>query len=205
MINIIVNDKNSLFVHGLEAIFKTISERRKNAKFSFSNEWTEESVASADVIIKTIASGESYLCQKFLAERDYRCVVIIFYEEGAEHQQIRRTHCLSNTFFLEKSIAPKIFENIIENRWNDITARKRSCIYSDCRKCHHFKLKGMQLKISQLLFNHHNAEDISRLLDISVKTVHSHKYIIMKRLGLKNTYDLWGFLHAYHERFGLKP
>ncbi|MBE4810067.1 MULTISPECIES: response regulator transcription factor [unclassified Enterobacter cloacae complex] len=203
MINVIINAKNKWLCYSLAEIIKSVNKTKSSRALDITYDLTASAVARADVIILSLAPGEPYICQRALFGKKYSCVVIIMIETTEQPSGIRRPACLYGTIFINKKITPGSLESLIRGKWSDIVKYKSAIIAPDCNRCQHFRLNGIQSEISHLIRKDFDATEISAILNMNIKTFYSHKYILMKKLGLKNTHDLCTFLKVYDDKIGI--
>lgn len=203
MINIIISDDNSMLCYGIEHIFKRMTAQHNLIHYNISRELTSETVSKADFIIKSFSNGEINICQDIMRERNHHAIIIALTDCYDVASLARRPQCLYNAVFVDRTVTPEDFETIIRRRCSNVVSSRIERLCVDCSNCNYFSLNGMQLKISNLIMSGYDSRQIANKIGIDVKTVYTHKYNIMTKMGLKSTQELYKFLYIYHKRFGL--
>lgn len=190
MIKIIISDSNTTFQYGLERFLHLYFSKKTGREVSFSNIMTDENIAEADIVIYSLDKGEQYLCTPQICRRNTGIIVCISDHKHTQHSQL--TECFKAATWISRSASLIEIENKMEFAFKQII-KKKKFTKKKCIPC-----KGKQLTESQRLFlqlirNEHTLNDISNILNVKYKTLHSYKQKIKKQFSLKTDVDLLEF------------
>lgn len=191
MINIILNDRDSFYCLGMQTLFSAIFLDEFNDNITFTDDLNPQSVVMADVIVMGLSHGEISICHPLLHARKQNSLIIGLYEGMAPPHYDQLPLCFNNIIFINRTepvqeIKRRVLRNWESNRILPMITRQWKC--KDCR---HKTLSPQQINVANYYYHGASAEQISQLLSISIKTVFTHKRMIMGKFNLHSDYQLF--------------
>ncbi|MCS2153359.1 LuxR C-terminal-related transcriptional regulator [Scandinavium goeteborgense] len=195
MLQIVIDDKNTLYRKGLEILLALIFPGKEGASVDFLS-LTEAHVAIADIIVKNFEPGESYICNPILRDRKPASLLVGIYEGETNPHIGELPLCVNNIVFINRS------ESLIKTRaaivrgWESSTLAGYKNIRRNCQGCLHRTLSPQQVKVAAHIYRGYNPEKIASDLQLNVKTVCAHKRMIMTKFNLYSDCELLHFLNG---------
>ncbi|HHL3748200.1 TPA: LuxR family transcriptional regulator KbvR [Klebsiella pneumoniae] len=189
MTNFLFNIKN----HYLRvAIAELVDEAMKAAgrpHYQFSQQWDAGSMAQADVIFTEMVAGEWYLCQDLFQHAPEQYTLFILPDN--EHATVDEglPNCLQHAVFMPPHARVQRLKDEIANaierpllpRQDPPFNRLRRCINCACRS-----VSDAQTKVIYAFSIGLSPHEVAAALNISPKTIHSHKKNIMSKFNLNS-------------------
>lgn len=192
---IVIEDKNTLYQKGMEILLEQIFLREVGTPVDFLP-LTEAHVALADIIIKNFEPGESYLCNPILRDRKPASLLVGIYEGETNPHIGELPLCVNNIVFINRTERLSKTEALIFRGWENSVLRANKKIIRSCQSCLHRTLSPQQIKIAAHFYRGYNPEQIASHLQLNVKTVGAHKYMIMNKFNLYSDCELLHFLNG---------
>lgn len=164
-------------------------------RLSFSWKIESEKVAKADVIIKHFETGEGCICNQLLKERSENNLMIGVYDGAKDPYYTELPLCFKNIFFVNRKESLNNIREIIETNLDGNSTNILSPPVYSCHDCRHRTLSPQQAVIAAHYYTGKNAEQIGQAMNINIKTVSTHKRMIMMKFNLSTDYELLTFLH----------
>jgi DNA-binding NarL/FixJ family response regulator len=192
MINTIINDENKLYSHGMKIVVEHLfhSMFRKNTLFH--SKLDNSTVVDADIIIMSLNTGDKYVCHPILRQCKKNALIIGLYERTDNLSVKRLPHCLDNMVFIHRSASIESIKKTIANHWAKRSAVEK-CLRS-CKSCNYSRFSSQQIIVVERYFRGEPMQQIASDLNLSSKTVFSHKRVLMKKFDLHTDYELVNFL-----------
>ncbi|EOY8404957.1 helix-turn-helix transcriptional regulator [Enterobacter asburiae] len=189
MIKILINTPDVFFACGLKESLRIFFH---NAGMDVLFEFGEAGPLnfSPDMTIHHFARGEIFTCPGVM-NCHYGHITIGIVEQEFFVKDL--PNCLKNIIsvdynlslkelnnILKRIVLPKIYTNFTNTYFANV----------GCYNCRHVKLTAQQIMILKYVTAGKSMREISQLMDVSIKTLYSHKYILFRKYGLKNLSDI---------------
>ena len=102
-------------------------------------------------------------------------------------------NCLKNIIPVDYNLSLQGLDNILKRIvLPKLQANFTNMYFSKvgCYNCRHVKLTVQQTNILKYVTAGISMREISKLMDVNIKTLYSHKYIIYRKYGLKSLTDI---------------
>lgn len=194
MINVMIKDDNIYYRTGLEATIKEVFWSHFCKDVLFHYDFTRENIQQADVIIMHICNGDVFTCVPEL-KASMKAVIIGI----SDHFRLGGEElpgCFKNMFFLQRSSPLKKVRETLVQAWTEHCRFPMLSVRKNCLVCNHRKLSPTQAFIVAKLFQGNSITQIASSLNVSDKTIYSHKHALMQKFSLRNDYELCTFLNS---------
>ncbi|MFP2238169.1 helix-turn-helix transcriptional regulator [Pseudescherichia vulneris] len=195
MLQIVIDDKNTLYRKGMEILLEQIFLREEGELVEFLP-LTEDHVATADVIVKNVEPGESYICNPVLRDRKAVSLLIGIYEGAGNPYFGELPLCVNNMVFINRAESLSKTRALIVRGWENSALCASKNIIRNCQRCLHRTLSPQQVKVAAHFYFGHNPEETALDLQLNVKTVCAHKRMIMTKFNLYSDCELLHFLNG---------
>ena len=198
MINVLIVDENSTYRQGMISFVKKIFSETFNKEIHVTSALTESNVSDAHIIFLSLCRGEHLSCIPELQKRK-ECIVIGILDGELPEVEIL-PHCFHNMVMItRKSTLPEVSEKIL-TAWRERTPFR-------CHSCSGCACKQMTQKQEYIMTRFRWGKTVSEIaseLALSEKTVYTHKYIVMRKFGLRTDHELLIFLKKmYAHKYSL--
>lgn len=190
MINVIIDDKNSLYRHGLESLFREIFRGASFRPLTVGTTLDPYTVAKADIIVKYLTPGESRLCHPLFLHRKRANLLVGVYEGNKDPSRGVLPLCFRNTIFIHRADPINSISQQIKTAWFHSQRVIPLFFERNCSDCRYMQLSAQQLKIATQIYAGANIEQIARFLDINGKNVSAHKRGLMNKFNLTSDFEL---------------
>ncbi|MDK2375856.1 LuxR C-terminal-related transcriptional regulator [Serratia fonticola] len=186
-VSISLNDHNSYFLAGLQyALIEYFTELRTQVDF-FSGYTTDK----PDIIFQALYQGErSDICRHFPADAPQPLYFVI--RDKAERCFAPPIRCItkSSTLYRNQSIDDILERVELAMQFNSQPPERTHY----CPACHRRSLTERERQVLYYLRQGVNQSQTAHILQLKVKTVHSHKRSAMKKLNFTRTSELFHWL-----------
>lgn len=201
MITALIKDYNALYRRSLEKYLQEIFADEFQSQVQFFSETNAATTHFFDITIIEMTQGEYLICQPEL----YLCRTGIVIGLLDEKPKINKPmpNCLSNMVFIERRASLLLIREEIINVWQNrqqMSSRGSMRSTTICAGCRHKSLAPQQVRIMEYYNKGKTVPEIAAELDISDKTIFSHKYQVMTKFSLRSDYELVRLLHRLSER-----
>ncbi|MDX6018761.1 LuxR C-terminal-related transcriptional regulator [Scandinavium sp. V105_16] len=193
MLQIVIEDKNTLYRKGMEILLEQIFLREEGEWVEFLP-LTEDHVAVADVIVKNFEPGESYICNSVLRGRKSASLLIGIYEGDTNPHFGELPLCVNNIVFINRAESLSKTRALILRGWDNRAQTAPRNSRQTCQGCLHRTLSPQQVKVAAHFYRGYNPEKTASDLQLNVKTVCAHKRMIMTKFNLYSDCELLHFL-----------
>ncbi|WP_421512490.1 LuxR C-terminal-related transcriptional regulator (plasmid) [Enterobacter sp. JS8-1] len=197
MLKILINESDTMFRHGMKCFLRDLFWQIFRRKTEFIIDYTPGNIADADVIILSMCNGEGYTCFPELRARS-KGIIIGLVDESQHH---RSPFCFKDIVYITRRETLEMTRYKIFSTWNNWLVSKTIPQYINCRGCQHYTLSLQQRDILERIYKGNSIHEIAADMNVTYKTVMAHKYIVMKKFGLKNDYELCTLFGRMQERF----
>lgn len=198
MLNVLLECQDSLYRQGMKYILDAVFKVVLNKDLIFSESVDSESVAKADIIVKYMSPGESGLCHQVFQHRKQKSLMIGLYDDDKNPYYAEPPLCFNNIVFINCCDPLSEIKKLIGRGWDDCQQENahpdsRSC--HNCQSCHYRQLSPQQIRIAACIYAGEDTAQIARKLNINIKTVSTHKRMLMAKFNLESNYELLKFLN----------
>lgn len=193
MLNIVVDDSDSLYRNGMEMFLEELFLEEQNGPVLFDS-LSKTNATQADVIVKSFVAGAEYICQPILKFRSKPGLIIGLYSGDKSPYHNELPLCIKNIVFINRSESLNSTREQIVNAWNESIQNPKSLQSKKCLQCKYRTLTPQQLTIAKYMLQGNDIIEIADLLEINVKTVSAHKRLMMNKFDLKSDCELLQFL-----------
>lgn len=191
MINIILNDRDGFYYLGLQTLFSAIFPVECDHNIVFTRDLSPQSVAMADVIVMGLSHGEINVCHPLLCTRKQNSLIIGLYEGNAPPYYDQLPLCFNNIIFINRTEPVQQIKKRFLFAWENSRILPMIPRQWKCPDCRHKTLSPQQINVANYYYQGASAEQISQILCISIKTVFTHKRMIMGKFNLHSDYQLF--------------
>ncbi|MEE4411556.1 MULTISPECIES: helix-turn-helix transcriptional regulator [unclassified Serratia (in: enterobacteria)] len=188
-IRIAIMDTNRFFVEGLKfALLEYFSLRGANVEFQEG----ENNSTSADLVLNSLTEPENIAyCDTTYSEVGFRPMYISVRKK--KHTQARRKSvCDRELGVLDSRASIKtLFHLLDEKLWKMTYVHM---ISEPCQFCLGRQLSSREAEVISYLRLGLNQTQTAKFMHLSVKTVHSHKQSVMRKLNFMRRSDLYSWL-----------
>ncbi|MGF6190567.1 response regulator transcription factor [Serratia sp. 2723] len=186
-VSISLNDHNSYFLAGLQyALIEYFTDIRTQVDF-ISGYSTEK----PDIIFQALCQGEKTdICRRFPADEPQPLYFVI--RDKAERRFTPPIRCIakSSTLYRNQSLGDILGMVKLALQFNSLPQKRTH----HCPACHHQSLSEREHQVLHYLRQGANQSQTANILQLKVKTVHSHKRSAMKKLNFTRTSELFYWL-----------
>ncbi|MFT2789989.1 response regulator transcription factor [Serratia sp. T13T92] len=186
-ITILLNDHNSYFLAGLQyGLVEYFTELRTQVNF-FSGYPSEK----PDIIFQALYQGEKTdICRRFPADAPQPLYFVI--RDRAERHFNPPIRCIakSSTLYRNQSLGDMLGKVKLAMQFNAKPQEKAP----PCPACHRQSLTERERQVLHYLRQGVSQSQTANILQLKVKTVHSHKRSAMKKLNFTRTSELFHWL-----------
>lgn len=186
-VSISLNDHNSYFLAGLQyALIEYFTELRIQVDFlnGYSND-------KPDIIFQALYQGErTDICRHFAADAPQPLYFVI--RDKAERRFTPPIRCIakSSTLYRNQSLDDMLGMVKVAMQLRSLPPERMH----HCPACHHRNLTERERQVLHYLRQGVSQSQTAHILQLKVKTVHSHKRSAMKKLNFTRTSELFHWL-----------
>lgn len=195
MINVIIENKDSLYRQGMIMVISQLLDSISEEETIFTDVVDENITSIADIIVKHFHPGESALCHPVLQVRKADSIIIGTYDGSNPPHLGVLPLCFSNIIFINRKDSLEKVKELIFRGWEERYLNNSSPLKRSCGSCQHCTLSPQQASVAAQIYSGKKTEHIAEDLNISYKTVNSHKYMIMRKFNLYTEHELFSFLN----------
>jgi luxR family transcriptional regulator, regulator of transport and utilization of aryl beta-glucosides len=198
MITILIQENETLYAFGIQRFMQKIFQQRYDEECLFIEGMTAENIQLADIIVLSLCVGEARVCYPELISRKSGVIFGIGHSETLT--EVRLPSCFSDMAFIPRSAPLMQIEKIITSKWDEHFKSIKIAPAAYCTQCSHRVLSQQQMRIMAEIYKGKTPKTIAAELQITDKTVFSHKYQVMSKFGLRTDFELLRFLQTLLEK-----
>jgi DNA-binding CsgD family transcriptional regulator len=199
MLNIAFDETDLIYRQGMETLFNQIHLDGAGEGIEF-NSLTIINATVADVVIKSFVPGEEYICQPTLKFRTKPGVIIGLHEGRNIPHPSELPLCITKIIFVRRADSLNNVKDKIIQAWNERNVESSNQSWAKCIECKRRKLTSQQHEIIKYMLNNKDTQNTAELLDISPKTVSTHKRTIMNKFNLKSDCEVLQLFSKHSEQ-----
>ncbi|MEG6214431.1 LuxR C-terminal-related transcriptional regulator [Enterobacter quasihormaechei] len=197
MLNILIQETDLFFQAGLQYFFENFFKYNFHRSITFNLDLTHENVSQADIIVLSLCQGETLTCFPELLARQ-KGIVIGLVEDDLRFSAL--PSCFQDIIFLPRRASLDHISGVLFIAWfrtqlPGYTWNKKSCF-----DCQHKGLSRQQVRIMVNFYRGMSVGQTAHALDMSEKTVFTHKYMMMQKFNLRSDYELIVLLRKLIEK-----
>lgn len=197
MIKIIVDNNNDAFYGlGIQTLMSNLFREVFNKGVILTSDINKNDISQADVIIMGLSPGENFVCHPVLYARKRNSLIVGIFDSAQSSHVDALPLCFENIIFIHRTepIA-RVVKKILKG-WDQLCNKTHSTTPWSCHDCEHKTLSPQQIKVATHYYNGASAEQIAHILNISPKTVFTHKRMIMGKFNVHSDYELFSLLNV---------
>lgn len=196
MVKVLIKETDLMFLQGMEYYLSNFFWRLFRLKAEFITDYNSENIAVADVIVLSMCNGERYTCFPELRARRKGIIIGLVDERDNRRSPL----CFEDILYLTRRESLEEITHQLYISWQKWIMSDVFPQYTSCLDCKHYTLSVKQRDILDKYYNGNSIDHIARMMNVSYKTVTTHKYSMMNKFGLKNDCELFRFLGRLKER-----
>lgn len=174
--NISINGSNSYYIYGLKLCIELLLKQTGDINFVVSDD--------ADVAFFEFSHEYLFDCERWMQKKNG--VVLVCYSVGVLRTAQYFPECFRDVLFFDKETALlHVLKECLKRVENKIER-----IDSHCAFCKKMNLSKQQGKLLTCFSRGLTTLETARLMNISPRTVFSHKYILMRKFGVNSDSQL---------------
>lgn len=194
MINVLIKDDNAFYDWSIHTFLTEIVEQEYHKSVHLIRDFTHATVSQADVIMMGMCQGEHFTCHPELHARTKGGIIALM-----DKKPINITpspECITDIVYIERRAPLSVIREGIIQVWK-LHEESRS---SNCYACRYRALSPQQIRIMAGFYSGKPVSQIALELDVTDKTIFSHKYQMMAKFNLASDYELLKLLDRLYER-----
>lgn len=194
MINVLIKDDNAFYDWSIHRFLSEIFSQEYQKRVKLTQEFNHQTVSQADMIIMGMCQGEHFTCHPELHSRHKGIIIGLMDKKPVNITP--SPECIGDIIYIERRAPLRVIRDGIIHVWKDHEETR----YSNCYACRHRALSPQQTRIMAGFYSGKNVPQIARELNLSEKTIFSHKYHMMAKFNLSTDYELLLLLERLYER-----
>lgn len=192
-INVICASKDQFFRLAVLKVIEGIVSPGATVKFLTGSDCLN--LKQADFIIINESQWRFSMCQLDYRHRKPGVMIIIFSGDNRYLEKEDFPLCYQSIIFFSRADSVHKISQVLKEHWFSIRVNERGYLFTDCLCCPFSYVTTPQLRVIRLLRIGYSIERAAKLLDLSIKTVYSHKYNVMKNFSLKGDAEFYNFIN----------
>ena len=184
--NILINTTNSYFAQGVMRVIELLSYNDLRLTITVGK---IDSLCDTDIVFFEADADVFYFCQPW--QRQNNRAVLVGMCNQLSPALLKIPDCLNDMILINKKMSLDDLCNVIRSCFTQ--AENNQARVPQCHKCRRTLLSKQQKSLLECLKLSMSVEAISRAMNLSPKTIFSHKYIIMKKFGFETNKQLLEF------------
>lgn len=197
MINILIKDDNALYLWSLQCLLAEIFSQEYQKKVVIAQGFSRDTVSHADIIFIEMCQGELFTCHPELHSRTKGIIIALMDKKPVN--SIPLPECLSDVLYIERKAPLEMIRSKIIQAWSGNQAEQGNVHSISCIRCRHRVLSAQQVRIMAGFYQGKGVAQIAHELNVTDKTVFSHKYLMMSKFHLASDHELVKLLGKLHE------
>lgn len=194
MINVLIKDDNAFFQWSLQRLVSELFAREYKKRVKLTLDLNQTTVSQSDMIIMGMRQGEHFTCHPELHARTKGGIIALM--DKMPVNIASSPECITDIVYIERRAPLSEIRDGIIQVWKDHEGSRSS----NCYACRYRTLSPQQIRIMAGFYCGKTVSQIARELDVSDKTIFSHKYQMMAKFHISSDYELLRLLERLHER-----
>lgn len=188
MINILIDFPDKYFRAGMISVINDFFINEFNETTNFTFERTKENILKSEIIIVSLCLGEQCLCSPFLETFNETIIIWVVNKKIDFHN--KTSPCYKDMVFLSRQSSLVDIRSTIRQSW----LNKKERPFFSCESCDGLTLSNQQIAILDCLRLEMSNSEVSKVLNVNLKTYYSKKYKLLKMLNINKNSELYAFL-----------
>lgn len=197
MITVLIKDADEFYQRGLQYFLTDFFNDEFAQQLLFYSDFTVENVSLADITIIAMRHGEYFTCIPELQGRKKGIVIGVV--DDLRCMRIASA-CLQDVIFITRDAPINEIRKVLSSAWKKTLEPDYPEYRNSCFNCQHKTLSLQQTRIMGGLYKGKTVLQIATELNISDKTVFTHKYMMMNKFNLRTDFELFAFLTSLIEK-----
>ncbi|MEH0885552.1 LuxR C-terminal-related transcriptional regulator [Enterobacter sp. UNJFSC 003] len=197
MLNIVIHEADLFFQAGLHRFFGDFFSHNFKQQVTFFIELSHDNVSRADIIVLSLCQGETLICFPELRARQ-KGIVIGLVDNANHHSALPA--CFQDMIFITRNASVDRMYEALFIAWSRTQQAGYRWNKTNCFECQHKMLSPQQIRIMVNFYRGLSVTDVADELQISDKTVFTHKYMMMQKFNLRSDYELMTLLKRLVEK-----
>ncbi|HDC4833482.1 TPA: response regulator transcription factor [Enterobacter cloacae] len=197
MLNILIQETDQFFHHGLQCFFVEFFLRNFKQQIHFEAELSRDNISAADIIVLSFCMGEALVCFPELQARQ-KGIVIGLVED--EYHFSALPSCFNDIIFISRRASLDRISQVLFIAWYRAELAGNSWKQKSCAECQHKILSPQQKRIMANFYRGLSVVQIAHALKISDKTVFTQKYVMMQKFNLRTDFELIALIRRMVQR-----
>lgn len=197
MLNILIQETDLFFQAGLQYFFEDFFKHNFHRAITFNPGLTHENVSQADIIVLSLCQGETLTCFPELLARQ-KGIVIGLVDDDLRFSAL--PSCFEDIIFLPRRASLDLISGVLFIAWFRTQLPGYTWNKKRCFDCQHKGLSRQQVRIMVNFYRGLSVVQTAHALEMSEKTVFTHKYMMMQKFNLRSDYELIVLLRKLIEK-----
>lgn len=184
MVNVLISDSNTFYQYGMGQYISHIFQDELGLKVNICNNFNCESVSLANIIVIGLCKGEVYTCIPEFRHCRKSLIVGVIDDNLTPHYEL--PNCIESMVFIER----KSSLDYIRSKIINLGHHQSFHAFDICINCRRKTLSLQQGRLMACMFLNKSISEIAKTLNVTDKTVYTHKYQIMQKFNLKTNLEL---------------
>ncbi|HGU9825292.1 TPA: LuxR C-terminal-related transcriptional regulator [Enterobacter cancerogenus] len=192
-VNVVCVSENCFFRLGIS---KLIEEALlSDVKVAFLSGFDSHSLRQADFIMINVSQWRLYMCQPAFRGRKPGSTILVFVDAIEDIVTGQLPLCYRSLIVISRVDSISCISQKITRSLLNMQDGVQGYLPSDCLNCHFSRITVVQLQVLSLLKKGYSVGETAKRLDLSAKTIYSHKYNLMKKFSLRGDMNFNAFIN----------
>lgn len=198
MISVLIKERDQFFLKGLMDMLSDLFQKELKQSVHFAFEFSHENIASADVIIINLSPGEIFLCSPMLLSRTKGIIIGVL--DVNDERKSKLPSCLDDILLMTRKLPVADVKKSIYTNWR---MRMNISHKASCLDCRHRIPTQQQYRVMAGISEGKSMDELACELNMNVKTLFAHKYLLMGKFHLQTSSELQRFITCLPVRVAL--
>lgn len=179
---VICANENYFFRLGISKIIEEALISDSSVEFLSAE--NSQNLCLADFIVISASQWRLYMCQPAYRDRKPGSIIMVIADkfEGTTNEQL--PVCYRSLIVISRSDSLRNIHEKIIRVWLKSQESRKGFLPSDCASCQYVRVTLVQLQVLSFLKKGYSVGKTAKYLNLSIKTIYTHKYNIMKKFSL---------------------
>jgi len=190
---VVCTNENYFFRLGISKIIEEALLSDSSVEFLRTD--SSQSLGLADFILINAAQWRLYMCQPAYRARKPGSIIIVFTDNVEDITLEQLPVCYHSIIIISRNDSIRDIHEKIIRFWVGHQGNRQGFLPSYCAGCVFARVTIVQLQVLSFLKKGYNVGQIAKHLNLSVKTVYTHKYNVMKKFSLNGDRQFNAFIN----------
>ena len=192
-LNVVCIDENYFFRLGISKIIE--KALLSDAKVNFLPVFDSHSLKVADFILISASQWRLYMCQPAYRERKRGSIILVFVDKHEDVILKQLPVCYRSLIVISRTDSVPTISGKLTRFWLTTQGGDLGFLPSDCLRCDFAHITVVQLQVLSFLKKGYSVRQTAKRLNLSVKTIYTHKYNVMKKFALRGDMEFNSFIN----------